>query len=64
MVRTLLAPMERVKLEYQLNRSMLPVGAALRVLAAEGARKFWRGNAINLLRVCPYKAINFAAFDA
>ena len=64
-VRTLLAPMERVKLEYQLNRSMLPVGAAFRkVLAAEGARGFWRGNAINLLRVCPYKAINFAAFDA
>ena len=29
-VRTLLAPMERVKLEYQLNRSMLPVGAVAR----------------------------------
>ena len=64
-VRTLLAPMERIKLEYQLNRSMLPVGAAFRkVMAAEGARGFWRGNAINLMRVCPYKAINFAAFDA
>ena len=64
-VRTLLAPMERIKLEYQLNRSLLPVGAAFRkVMAAEGARGFWRGNAINLLRVCPYKAINFAAFDA
>ena len=34
------------------------------MLAAEGVRGFWRGNAINLLRVCPYKAINFAAFDA
>ena len=45
-VRTLLAPMERIKLEYQLNRSMLPVGAAFRkVMAAEGARGFWRGNA-------------------
>lgn len=64
-VRTLLAPMERIKLEYQLNRSMLPVSAAFRkVMAAEGIRGFWRGNAINLLRVCPYKAINFAAFDA
>ena len=64
-VRTLLAPMERIKLEYQLNRSMLPVGAAFRkVMAAEGTRGFWRGNAINLLRVCPYKSINFAAFDA
>ena len=64
-VRTLLAPMERIKLEYQLNRSSLPVGAAFRkVMAAEGTRGFWRGNAINLLRVCPYKSINFAAFDA
>lgn len=64
-VRTVLAPFERMKLEYQLNRSVLPFAqAARKVLAAEGVRGFWRGNAINLLRVCPYKAINFAAFDA
>jgi len=30
---------------------------------AEGLLGFWRGNFINLLRVCPYKAINFCAFD-
>ena len=64
-VRTLLAPFERIKLEYQLNRSSLPFGRAVRkVFLAEGVRGFWRGNGINLLRVCPYKAINFAAFDA
>ena len=64
-VRTVLAPFERMKLEYQLNRSVLPFAqAARKVLLAEGVRGFWRGNAINLLRVCPYKAINFAAFDA
>ena len=64
-VRTVLAPFERMKLEYQLNRSVLPFAqAARKVFAAEGIRGFWRGNAINLLRVCPYKAINFAAFDA
>ena len=64
-VRTLLAPFERIKLEYQLNLSSLPFGRAVRkVFLAEGVRGFWRGNGINLLRVCPYKAINFAAFDA
>lgn len=64
-VRTLLAPMERIKLEYQLNRSVLPVGRAFsKVIQSEGIKGFWRGNGINLLRVCPYKAINFAAFDA
>jgi hypothetical protein len=64
-VRTLLAPMERVKLEYQLNRTALPVGLVMsKVLKSEGIKGFWRGNGINLLRVCPYKAINFAAFDS
>jgi len=65
LVRTLLAPFERVKLEYLLNHSKLALGPQVRkIFAAEGVRGFWRGNGINLLRVCPYKAINFAAFDA
>ena len=63
-VRTVLTPFERMKLEYQLNRSVLVRAGGAKVFAAEGVRGFWRGNAINLLRVCPYKAINFAAFDA
>jgi hypothetical protein len=65
MVRTLLAPFERVKLEYLLNHSKLALIPQVRkIVAAEGIKGFWRGNGINLLRVCPYKAINFAAFDA
>ena len=63
-VRSLLAPFERVKLEYMLNQSKLPLVPLTRnIFAAEGARGFWKGNYVNLLRVCPYKAINFAAFD-
>ena len=64
-VRTLLAPFERMKLEYMLNRSTTPLIPAVKLIfAKEGARGFWKGNFVNLLRTTPYKAINFAAFDA
>ena len=64
-VRTLLAPFERMKLEYMLNRSTTPLLPAVRdIFAREGLRGFWKGNFVNLLRTTPYKAINFAAFDA
>ncbi|ACO64943.1 predicted protein, partial [Micromonas commoda] len=64
-VRTLLAPFERMKLEYMLNRSTTPLVPAVRdIFAREGLRGFWKGNFVNLLRTTPYKAINFAAFDA
>ena len=64
-VRTLLAPFERMKLEYMLNRSTMPLMPAVRdIFAREGLRGFWKGNFVNLLRTTPYKAINFAAFDA
>jgi hypothetical protein len=64
-VRSVLAPFERMKLEYILNHSKLPLAKAVgAVFQAEGLKGFWRGNVINLMRVCPYKAINFAAFDA
>ena len=34
------------------------------IFAREGLRGFWKGNFVNLRRTTPYKAINFAAFDA
>ena len=64
-VRTVLAPFERVKLEYMLNQSRAPLLTTFsRLLCDEGVRGFWRGNVVNLLRTAPYKAINFAVFDA
>ena len=61
-VRTVLAPFERIGSSSSIDRPPVRAGGA-KVLAAEGVRGFWRGNAI-IFRVCPCKAINFAAFDA
>jgi len=63
-VRTALAPLERVKIEYLLNRSALTPRALVRnIFAKEGLGGFWKGNLLNLARTAPYKAINFCAFD-
>jgi hypothetical protein len=49
-----------MKLEYMLNRSTTPLIPAVKLIfAKEGARGFWKGNFVNLLRTTPYKAINF-----
>jgi len=72
--RTAVAPLERVKMELQLRsaalagRDALGSGAgalrtALGVLREEGARGFWRGHGVNVLRTAPHKAVNFACFD-
>ena len=63
-VRTVLAPLERVKIEYLLNRSALKPEALVRsIFTKEGLGGFWKGNLLNLARTAPYKAINFCAFD-
>ncbi len=63
-VRTVLAPLERVKIEYLLNRSTLKLEAMVGgILRTEGALGFWKGNMLNIARTAPFKAINFCAFD-
>ncbi|MCO5593427.1 hypothetical protein L7F22_047441 [Adiantum nelumboides] len=62
--RTFVAPLERLKLEYI-------VGGAkhnwLKVIQdiwiAEGPAGFWKGNTVNLLRMVPFKSINFLTYD-
>lgn len=63
--RTVLAPLERVKLDQVLRRR---AGAGFRDTVASvwrggGVAGFWAGNGVNLLRTCPHKAVNFFAFD-
>eukprot|EP00898_Chlorokybus_atmophyticus_P002863 jgi/Chlat1/3578/Chrsp234S03567 len=69
--RTMIAPLERVKLELLLGT--MAANAALKdramvvateVLTKEGFGGFWKGNGLNLLRITPFKAINFYCFDA
>jgi hypothetical protein len=62
--RTVLAPLERIKLEQVLHAASGFRATAEGILRAEGVMGLWAGNAINLLRTCPHKALNFACFDA
>lgn len=63
-VRTVLAPLERVKIEYLLNGSALKPEALVNVIMQkEGLGGFWKGNMLNIARTAPFKAINFCAFD-
>ncbi|XP_050204471.1 probable mitochondrial adenine nucleotide transporter BTL3 [Mercurialis annua] len=62
--RTCLAPLERLKLEYVLRGEQKNLVELFKTIAAaEGAKGFWKGNLLNILRTAPFKSINFYAFD-
>ena len=67
--RSAVAPLERVKMEMMVgasNASMRRRGfvRSLRTLVKrQGVLDLWAGNATNLLRVMPFRAVNFCAFD-
>jgi hypothetical protein len=63
-VRTLLAPLERLKTEYLFNRSKDALFQTAKIVFKnEGVIGFWKGNFVNICRTAPFKAINFSAFD-
>lgn len=71
--KTLVAPIERVKLLLQVqdaNTKIAPenryngIGDCFRrVVAEQGAMSLWRGNAANVVRYFPTQALNFACKD-
>lgn len=62
--RSSVAPLERLKLEYMVCGAKAKVPALTRrIFAREGMMGFWRGNGVNLLRIVPFKTINFVAYD-
>lgn len=63
--RTVVAPLERIKLELLLGkRARASVRAiAADIFAAEGLSGFWKGHMLNVLRTTPYKAINYSSYD-
>lgn len=64
MCRTCIAPLERIKLECIVQgskHSWLKIVQCIWV--SEGLRGFWKGNGLNLLRMVPFKSINFIAYD-
>ncbi|KAA3473912.1 putative mitochondrial adenine nucleotide transporter BTL3 [Gossypium australe] len=62
--RTLIAPLERLKLEYILRGEKKHFIELIKSIAvSEGLIGFWKGNFVNILRTAPFKAINFYAYD-
>ena len=62
--RTLLAPVERIKLVQQLELGSLPAHqVAWKIYTDEGFVAFWRGNLPSCLRVAGTAAINFTCMS-
>lgn len=65
--RTCVSPLERVKILLQIqvkNPKFLGVGATLiKIGKEEGLRGYFKGNGTNVLRIIPYSAVQFAAYE-
>lgn len=63
--KTAVAPLERLKIMYQTGSSGgRPVGALLAAIARrEGLWGWYRGNSASVLRVFPYAALHFSAYE-
>ncbi|KAJ8541385.1 hypothetical protein K7X08_002201 [Anisodus acutangulus] len=62
--RTVVAPLERLKLEYIVRGEQKHLLELIKTIAVtQGLRGFWKGNLVNILRTAPFKAVNFYAFD-
>lgn len=66
--RTCVAPIERVKIVYQVSRSHVGVGTGYsnilpRILEQEGVLALWKGNSAAVARVIPYMAIQFLMYE-
>ena len=67
-MRTVVAPLERVKIEYMLDSSKIAadggvLGSLKRIIRTEGAPALFRGNSLNVLRIAPTKAVEFFVYD-
>eukprot|EP01065_Artemidia_motanka_P036827 TRINITY_DN44872_c0_g1_i1.p2 TRINITY_DN44872_c0_g1~~TRINITY_DN44872_c0_g1_i1.p2 ORF type:complete len:290 (+),score=85.25 TRINITY_DN44872_c0_g1_i1:70-939(+) len=60
--RTVIAPIERVKILYQTSKGAGGwTSIAPRILREEGVLAFWRGNSAGVIRVMPYLSTQFAS---
>ncbi len=58
--RTVLAPLERLKLDMVIHEKTGMRQTAAEIFRTEGTRGFWKGNIINCLRTSPHKASSCA----
>ncbi|GJN08817.1 hypothetical protein PR202_ga26774 [Eleusine coracana subsp. coracana] len=63
--RTVVAPLERLKLEYIVRGEQRNLFELIHAIATtQGLKGFWKGNFVNILRTAPFKAVNFYAYDS
>ncbi|XP_006649536.2 probable mitochondrial adenine nucleotide transporter BTL3 [Oryza brachyantha] len=63
--RTVVAPLERLKLEYIVRAEQRNLFELIHAIATtQGLKGFWKGNFVNILRTAPFKAVNFYAYDS
>lgn len=63
-IRTFVAPLERLKLEYMVRGERKNLFQLVKAIGiSQGLRGFWKGNLVNILRTAPFKAVNFCAYD-
>ena len=63
--RTAIAPIERVKILYQLGKGSSSSGLTLAqgILRDEGISAFWKGNTAAVVRVMPYMCFTFVSYE-
>lgn len=69
MSRTVVSPLERLKILFQIQSAgrteyKLSVGKALgKMWKEEGWKGFMRGNGTNCIRIVPYSAVQFGSYN-
>lgn len=66
--RSVVAPLERVKIEYMVDSSKIAAdggvfGTVGRIFKNEGFAGLFKGNALNVCRIAPTKAVEFFCYD-
>jgi hypothetical protein len=66
--RTCIAPIERVKIIYQIQSGQVGQSSSYwrlvpQIMKEEGLLAFWKGNTAAVIRVVPYMSIQFAGYE-
>ena len=65
--RTVTSPLERIKILFQIQTSTAHYNGVwptlMKIYSEEGWKGYFRGNGTNVIRIVPYSAVQFAAYE-